>query len=80
MYLTSDRAALNFALGHAGSPEPCAQRCVWIRNTLSLNRIAISPQLREEIDSPQNWRLAEAPFAAEFDAAGDLRSPFERRP
>jgi Lactate racemase N-terminal domain len=52
MHVPSDRAALDLALGHLGSPDPCAQRCVWIRNTLSLNRIAISPLLREEIESP----------------------------
>ena len=78
IYHPSDRAALDLALGHLGSPDPGAQRCVWIRNTLSLNRIAISPRLRKEIDSPQLWRLGEIPFSAEFDAAGDLRSPFER--
>ena len=76
MHMPSDLAALDFALAHLGSPHPGAQRCVWIRNTLSLNRIAISPLLREEIDPPQNWRLAETPFTAEFDAAGNLRSPF----
>ena len=76
MYLPSDRAALDFALGHLGSPEPEAQRCVWIRNTLSLDRIAISPLLQGEIESPQNWRLADKPFTADFDGAGDLRSPF----
>lgn len=73
---SSDRAALDLALGHLGSPEPATQRCVWIRNTLSLNRLAISPRLRDEIDAPQLWRVDEHPFAAEFDAAGDLRSPF----
>ncbi len=77
MYMPSDRAALDVALGHLGSPDPGAQRCVWIRNTLSLNRMAISPLLRDEIDAPQHWRLAEKPFSAEFDAAGDLRSPFQ---
>ena len=76
MHMPSDRAALDFALAHLGSPDPGAQRCAWIRNTLSLNRIAISPLLRDEIESPQHWRLAENPFSAEFDAAGDLRSPF----
>jgi hypothetical protein len=40
--------------------------------------MAISPLLRGEIDSPQHWRLAEEPFSAAFDAAGDLRSPFLR--
>jgi len=78
MHMPSDRAALDFALAHLGSPEPAAQRCVWIRNTLSLNRMAISPLLRDEIDFPQHWRLAENPFSAEFNAAGDLRSPFEQ--
>jgi hypothetical protein len=78
MAMPSDRAALDLALGHLGSPDPCAQRCVWIRNTLRLNRLAISPLLRDEIESPQHWRLAVTPFSAEFDAAGDLRSPFER--
>ena len=78
MHLPTDRATLDFALGCLGSPDPAALRCVWIRNTLSLNRIAISPLLRGEIDSPQNWRLADEPFSAAFDAAGDLRSPFPR--
>jgi hypothetical protein len=77
MHMPSDRAALDLALGHLGSPGPGSQRCVWIRNTLSLNRLAISPLLRDEIDFPHNWRLAEDPFSVEFDAAGDLRSPFE---
>jgi hypothetical protein len=76
IHILSDRAALDLALGHLGSPDPGSQRCVWIRNTLSLNRIAITPLLRDEIDSPQHWRLAESHFSAEFDAAGDLRSPF----
>jgi len=77
MHMPSDRAALDFALGHLGSPDPSTQRCAWIRNTLSLNHIAISPLMRDAIDSPQHWRLAESPFSAEFDTAGELRSPFE---
>jgi hypothetical protein len=77
MYMPSDRTALDLALGRLGSPDPGGQRCVWIRNTLSLNRIAISPRLRDDIDSPQQWRLDEGSFSGEFDAAGDLRSPFE---
>ena len=80
MHVPSDRAALDFALAHLGSPTPDEQRCVWIRNTLGLDRIAISPALRAELTSPQNWRLAETPFAAEFDVAGDLISPFAPHP
>jgi hypothetical protein len=77
MHVPSDRDALDLALGNLGSPEPDAQRCVWILNTLSLNRMAISPLLRQEAESPQRWRVSEGAFSAEFDAAGDLKSPFE---
>jgi len=76
MHMPCDRAALDLALAHLGSPEPAAQRAVWIRNTLCLNRLAISPAMRAAIMSPQSWRVAEQPFTAEFDAAGDLQSPF----
>jgi len=76
MHLPSDRAALDFALAHLGSLAPGEQRCVWIRNTLGIDRFAVSPALRSEVSSPQNWRLAETPFSAQFDAAGDLISPF----
>ncbi len=76
MHLLTDRGALDFALGHLGNPDPASQRCVWIQNTLNLNRFAISPLLRNEIDTPQNWRLSESQFSATFDNSGDLRSPF----
>jgi len=79
VHMPSDRAALDLALGFLGSPDPAAQRCVWIRNTLSLNRIAISPLLRDEVEAPGQWWLAEQPFSAAFDGAGDLRSPFNPR-
>ncbi len=46
IHLPSDRAALDLALGHLGSRDPGEQRCAWIRNTLSLNRFAVSPLLR----------------------------------
>lgn len=76
MYLPSDREALGMALGSLGSPEPEAQRCVWIRNTLTLNRLAISPALRSQIIAPEKWHLSESPFTAQFDPAADLCSPF----
>lgn len=76
MHMLTDRAALDFALGHLGNPDAATQRCVWIQNTLSLNRFAISPRLRNEVDSPQNWRLSEGKFEATFDAEENLQSPF----
>jgi hypothetical protein len=75
MHLPSDRQALDLTLGHLGSPEPASQRIAWIRNTLSINRIAVSSCLKGQVDSPANWKLAEGPFSLEFDTAGNLRSP-----
>lgn len=75
--LPSDQAALDLTLGHLGSPEPASQRIVWIRNTLSINKIAVSSCIKDQMEAPGNWRLAEGPFPADFNAAGDLRSPLE---
>jgi hypothetical protein len=75
IHLPSDRAALDLTLGHMGSPEPATQRIAWIRNTLNMNRIAVSAGIKDQMHSPENWRLAEGPFSPDFDAAGDLRSP-----
>jgi hypothetical protein len=75
IHLGSDRAALDVTLGHAGSPEPEAQRVVWIRNTLSLDRIAVSAALAREAKGLPRWRLLEGAYCADFDSAGDLTSP-----
>jgi hypothetical protein len=80
LHTATDSAALDLALGTLGAPDLATQRTVWIRNTLSLNRIAISAALRSEIESPDNWRFSEKPFTAEFDAEGNLCSPFQIRP
>lgn len=70
----SDCEALWLALGHLGSPDPEEQRVVWIRNTLNLNRIAVSKSLAREAGSRAGWRLDPKPLAPEFDAAGNLVS------
>jgi hypothetical protein len=74
IHLPSDREALDLALGHLGSPPPAEQRVVWIRNTLSLDRIAISAPLAREVATLERWRLLEGAHPAHFDAAGNLDS------
>jgi hypothetical protein len=78
MHLPSDREALDLALGHLGSPEPAEQQIVWIRNTLSLDRIAISAPLARQAKALQGWRLSEEANDADFDSAGDLKPVLER--
>jgi hypothetical protein len=72
--LPSDREALDLLLGHLGSPEPAEQRVIRVRNTLSLDRIALSPALAGEASSLARWRLSEETYPADFDSAGDLKS------
>jgi hypothetical protein len=74
IHLPSDREALDLALGHLGSPPPAEQRIVWIRNTLSLDRIVISAPLAREATALERWGLLEGTHPAHFDAAGNLDS------
>jgi hypothetical protein len=78
IHLPSDREALDLILGHLGSPEPAEQRIVWIRNTLTLDRIAISDSLAREATALKRWRLLEGTHTADFDPAGNLNSLFDR--
>jgi hypothetical protein len=73
IHLPSDREALDLTLGHLGSPEPSEQRIVWIRNTLSLDRIAISAPLAREATALERWRLWKDVHPADFDPAGNLK-------
>ena len=75
MYSTSDRDALDFALGYLGSPRPEEQRAVWIRNTLSLGRIGISESLARDAVDLEGWRLTPEALTVEFDATGNVHSP-----
>jgi hypothetical protein len=73
VHFPSDREALDLALSHLGSPEPPEQRIVWVHNTLSMNRLAISAPLAREATQLRSWHLSKETRAAEFDPAGDLK-------
>ena len=72
MHLPSDRAAIDLMLGNLGSPEPAVQRIAWIRNTLSINTLAVSSTIKDQMEAPENWHLVSGPFPAEFDSNSDL--------
>jgi hypothetical protein len=76
IHLRSDRQALDLALGHLGSPEPAEQQVVWIRNTLCLDRIAISTPLAREAAALKSWRLSGGDRPADFGPDGNLSSLF----
>jgi hypothetical protein len=72
IFFPSDQQALAWLLGALGSPEPAVQRVAWIRNTLNLNRIAISELLAQGAAAFPAWQLLPEPFAPSFDDHGDL--------
>ena len=74
IFWPSDQQALAWLLGALGSPEPAEQRVAWIRNTLNLNRIAISELLARDAAALPGWRLLPEPFAPAFDEAGNFAS------
>lgn len=72
LHLSSDRAALDLAFGHLGWPSPEEQRVVWIRNTLSLDRILVSSALAQDAAALPGWRVLGEPEHAHFDPEGNL--------
>ncbi len=77
IFWPSDHQALAWLLGALGSPEPAEQRVAWIRNTLNLNRIAVSELLARDAAALPGWQLCPQPFAPQYNTAGDLTSsPF----
>ena len=72
IFWPSDQQALAWLLGALGSPEPHEQRVAWIRNTLNLQRIAISEVLARDAAALPGWQLLPEPFTLGFDDKGDL--------
>jgi hypothetical protein len=74
-HFASDRECLGWVAATAGKMDPAQVTYGWIRNTLELGRLAISPNLREEIDG-QTRAGIEAEIDVKWDAEGNLVSPF----
>jgi hypothetical protein len=82
----SDRACLAWVAATAGRLDPADVTFGWIRNTLELDRLAISPNLRAQIDvqfrAPryggpgQRQVEVETELDVQWDESGNLLSPF----
>src|SRR5262249_32400548 len=71
----SDRDCLEWVAGTAGKVDPAQVTYGWIRNTLQLDRVALSPNLREQVEGrPQIDVTADVEMP--WDACGNLVSPF----
>jgi hypothetical protein len=73
-HFASDRESLEWVSGTAGKIDPAHVTYAWIRNTLELERVVVSANLRGAIDAG----AVEREFAVDWDREGNLNSPFLR--
>ena len=74
-HFPDDRACLRWVSATSGKTEPAEVTFGWIRNTLALDRLAISENLRGRIDGLPHI-VVEEPFEVRWDDGGNLVSPF----
>jgi len=72
IFFPSDQPAFDWLLGALGSPDPQEQRVAWIRNTLNLQRLAVSERLARDAAELPGWQVLPEPFTPSFDGRGDL--------
>jgi hypothetical protein len=72
-HFASDRECLDWVAATAGKVDPAQVTYGWIRNTLDLGQLAISPNLRARIDQQAQ---VEGEIDVTWDADGNLVSPF----
>ena len=74
-HFASDRECLDWVAGTAGKADLADVTFGWIRNTLELDRLAISPNLRARIDGQPQVQV-ESEIDVPWDESGNLVSPF----
>jgi hypothetical protein len=74
-HFASDRESLLFVAATAGKLDPAQVTFGWIRNTLELERVALSPNLRAHVDGRLQVEV-ESEIDLQWDDAENLVSPF----
>ena len=72
LHFPSDRECLDLLFATVGKFSPTDITIGWIRNTLELGTLALSDNLRDEIAKNPALEITGAPFAMQFDPAGNL--------
>jgi hypothetical protein len=75
IHFPDDRACLRWVSATAGKTDPARLTFGWIRNTLALDRLAISENLRGQLEALPHV-VVEEPFDVRWDEGGNLVSPF----
>ncbi len=77
MYFDNDRQVLATALEMAGVEKPEEYKILWIKNTLELEKVAVSGAYLDRVNGIKNLTVLDDPFEMEFDGKGNLVSPFK---
>ena len=75
-HFPTDRECLRWVAATAGKLDPAQVTYGWIRNTLELGRLAISPSLLARIDGRPEAEV-EGEIEVTWDESGNLVSPFQ---
>jgi hypothetical protein len=76
MYFDTDRECIKAAFDCLGEPAPETTRIVYIRDTLTLDRLAVSKAYLPEIESQEGLSLVDPWKPMPFGADENLVSPF----
>jgi hypothetical protein len=76
VHFANDRECLERIWPTVGRFDAAEVTIGWIRNTLELARLALSENLRAQIEANPLLEIVDGPFEPPFDAEGNLVSPF----
>jgi hypothetical protein len=74
VHFASDRECLEWVAATAGKSDPSEVTYAWIRNTLELNHVILSENLREQIAAQPHSEI-ERDVEVKWDHNGNLVSP-----
>ncbi len=72
LHCSTDRECFDLVAATVGRFDPKDLTVAWIGNTLDLERLAMSENLREEIERNPTLEITGPPFDLPFDASGNL--------
>ena len=74
MYFSSDSQAIEFALGAMGCISVEREAIVWIKNTLMLREMLVSPEILPELDPRAGYQETSSPLLPHFSDEGNLNA------
>jgi len=78
IHLPTDRACLEAIMPTVGKLDMAEVTVGWLRNTLDLGVLALSENLRPEVEKNPILKILESAREVEFDSGGNLVSPLLR--